>query len=77
MQFVGCNINAHIQLQGNRTIMMSVYGGTIGGEIYVKSGYHFIRIGDIYWNYLTGDTSYISISSGATLPVPCPDVQAL
>ena len=67
MQFVGSNINAHIQLQGNRTIMMSVYGGNIGGEIYVTSGYHFIRIGDIYWDYSTGDTSYISISSGATL----------
>ena len=67
MSFIGCNINAHIQLQGSRTIMMLVSGGNLAGEIYVTGGYHFIYINSIVLTNFTGDTAYVSISSGATL----------
>ena len=67
MSFIACNINAHIQLQGKRSMMMLVSGGNLGGEIYISGGYHFIYINSIWWSYLTNDTAYVSISSGATL----------
>ena len=68
MSFIGCNINAHIQLQGSRTVMMLVSGGDMGGAIYVTGGSHFIHIDTVYWALFSGDTAYVEISSGVTLP---------